>query len=51
MQVVLVVVFMAAALMAAVADIVDRTHAGRGYREFKNGEEYYAAQDFDFCST
>jgi len=39
--------------MAAVADAIgDRMHARVELIEnSENGEEYHAAQDFDFCST
>jgi hypothetical protein len=44
------VVSMGADRMAAVGG-VDRTLASTVYREFKNGEEYHAAQLFNCCST
>jgi len=43
MLAVLVVVFM------AVAGTVDGTHVNRSFRESIDREEYYAAQNFDFC--
>ena len=38
-------------VLMAVEDVADRRTGGRAEGEFKNGEEYHAAQDFDFCST
>jgi len=35
--------------MAAVGDIGDRMYPRVSFSEFKNGEEYHAAEDFDFC--
>jgi hypothetical protein len=49
-EVVYVVVFMA--VLMAVVGVVDGTHLSSGsYREFKNGEEYHAAQFFNRDST